>query len=579
MNEVSLNDEIVSFQSVAVNVALYGELVDCGVVASFVTLLSHENSDVAISVINVVMELLDPELLLPKDDGQNVDGTTLRKNMGDLANSFVDAGGLDLLSSNLGRFDESVEEDAKGVEDALTLVESLLDLDRAGVLRPERSDKEEDGLASSVAACICQQTSLVSWLFQRIEKSDGESDGFEAAASAPISPSVLKLHASEVLSTILQNEDYTTKRCGHKLSSLPQYSSAFSEDGVDEEQKPAAKNETDAAATTKTIDGMETLLLAIAAFRKSDPRVEVECEFLENVFDALAASLLREDNVVDFVEAEGIELMLRCLRQRVHAGGGALKVLNFALSGSSSLSSMSVHERACETFVGAGGLKLLFPLYMGRKSSVPCPAACSEGGSDLAKKGSRLQKNGGSNNNGAVAAATASKRAKRAAHARRKWLVEVEQNSIHIMYALTRHVGKDSEFDAHARLLVKFVEEDCEKCDRTIELCLKYDEKARIAEYQYFRSDEAEEAEQMGMDVELGALSAKLRGGGDIFHRSCAILSFACVGSKRCRGHVMDQLKLQGSGTGVIKVGLNEFAALLSDGSQKSQIEYYITEI
>ena len=29
----------------------------------------------------------------------------------------------------------------------------------------------------------------------------------------------------------------------------------------------------------------------------------------------------------------------------------------------------------------------------------------------------------------------------------------------------------------------------------------------------------------------------------------------------------------------VIKVGLNEFATLLSDGSQKSQIEHYITEI
>ena len=87
-----------------------------------------------------------------------------------------------------------------------------------------------------------------------------------------------------------------------------------------------------------------------------------------------------------------------------------------------------------------------------------------------------------------------------------------------------------------------------EKCDRTIELCLKYDEKARIAEYQYFRSDKAEEAESLGIDTELTALNAKLRSGGDVFHRACAILSFSCVGSKRCRGHVMDQLKLQGSG-------------------------------
>lgn len=87
-----------------------------------------------------------------------------------------------------------------------------------------------------------------------------------------------------------------------------------------------------------------------------------------------------------------------------------------------------------------------------------------------------------------------------------------------------------------------------EKCDRTIELCLKFDEKARIAEYQYFRSDEAEEAEQAGVDIELAALDAKLRGGGDMFHRLCAILSFACIGSTRSHGHVRDQLKLQGSG-------------------------------
>ena len=89
-----------------------------------------------------------------------------------------------------------------------------------------------------------------------------------------------------------------------------------------------------------------------------------------------------------------------------------------------------------------------------------------------------------------------------------------------------------------------------EKCDRTIELCLKFDEKARIAEYQYFRSDEAEEAEQLGVDIELASLDAKLRGGGGIFHRASAILSFACVGSTRCHSHVRDQLKLQGSGIG-----------------------------
>ncbi|KAL9178718.1 hypothetical protein ACHAXT_003849 [Thalassiosira profunda] len=558
MNELALHDEIVSFKSAAVDVASYARLAECGMMESFVALLNHENSDVAISVANVLVELLDPALLR---EGEAADPAARARNMGLLANTFVEGGGMDLLASNLGRFDEAVAEDAQGIEDALTLVESLLDLDRTGLLQ---SAKEGEKESSSVVACICDETPLVSWLLERIERSDGEDEA--AAASAPISPAVLKLHASEVLSAVLQHEDYASRRCGKRLAALPKYASAFDDDA---DEKPAAKAPEGENGEKKdeALDGIEVLLLAIAAYRKSDPRVEVECELLENVFDALAASLLREDNVVDFVKAEGIELMLRCLRQKVHSGGGALKVLNFALSGSTGTEANDAYVKACETFVQAGGLKILFPLFMARKSAIPVPAACSEGGSDLAKKGK-------SNNGGTV-----SKRAKRAAHARKRWLAEVERNSINVMYALTRHIAEDAKHDAHARLLSKFIEEDCEKSDRAIELCLKYDEKARIAEYTYFRSDEGEEAERLGADVELAALDAKLRGGGDAFHRSCAILSFACVGSKRCRGHVLDQLKLQGSGITVIKQGLAEFASLLSDGPQRAQVEQYNKEL
>jgi len=79
--------------------------------------------------------------------------------------------------------------------------------------------------------------------------------------------------------------------------------------------------------------------------------------------------------------------------------------------------------------------------------------------------------------------------------------------------------------------------------------------------------------------VDLAALDAKLRNGGDVFHRGCAILSFACAGSTRCHRHVRDQLKLQGSGISVIKAGLAEFSSLLINGSQKDQIENYLSSI
>lgn len=557
MNEISLNDEVLQFKNAAVDVCSYDSLVRHGVVGTFGRLMEHENSDVCMSVVGVMVELLDTQLL-EDGGGEEKEAGVLEKrihNLGVLADAFLAEGGMDAIANNLGRFDESIEEDAKGVEDSLTLIETLLDLDRSNVLGRDAKQKCEP---SSLVSSICK-TALLSWLFNRVEKSD-ESD---ASASNPISPAVIRLHASEVLATILQQEDYSSKRCGVKLSALPQYNSFFTE----ENEKPAAKSNGENAEEPK-VDGMEILLLAIAAYRKSDPKVEVECEFLENTFDSLAASLLRADNVADFVEKEGIQLMLRCVREKVHSGGGALKVLNFALSGSSTASSESndVYKNACEVFVHAGGLKLLFPLYMARKSAIPCPAACSEGGSDLAKK-SMSGKNG------------VSKRAKRAAHARKRWLAEVEHNAVNIMYALTRYIDEKSKYDSYSRLLAKFVEEECEKCDRTIELCLKYDEKARIAEYQYFKSDEAEDAEELGLDVDVAALSAKLRGGGDVFHRLCAILSFVCAGSTRSHGHVREQLKLQGASITIIREGLTEFASLLVDGFQKAQVEQYLSNI
>ena len=462
-DEVALNDAVLCLKDAAADVGLYPELVECGMADSLLTLLGHENVDVAAGAVEVLAELLDPSLLLVvvasgDDDGNGGGNAPSSSSSGgragcvaSLANAFVDGGGLDLLSSNLGRLDESVDEESRCAEEVLALVESLLDLDRGP---PSSSpsgdgggggDEDDGGERPSVAACICERTSLVPWLFERIGRT-ADDPGAAAAATSPPPPDSLRLHSSEVLSAILQHEDYSANMRGPRLAALPRYASAFDDGDGDGGG---------AAAAAKTVDGMDALLLAVAAHRKSDPRSDAGCEFLENALDALAASLLRHDNVADFVEAEGVELMLRCVRQRVHAGGGALRVLSFAMSGSSSSSSSSssggkgedAYRGACEAFVRAGGLKLLFPLYMARKSAMPCPAACSDGGCALAR--------GGGNNN------KASKRARRATRARRQWLAEAERNAANIVYSLTRHIAEDSRYDAHARLLAKFVEEDC----------------------------------------------------------------------------------------------------------------------
>eukprot|EP00956_Cyclotella_meneghiniana_P040002 scaffold184705_cov24-Cyclotella_meneghiniana.AAC.1 len=232
MNEVSLHDTIVSFKNAAVDLSSYHHIVKEGVVTNLVKLMMHENSDVGMCVVSVLVELLDGSLL---DDDNNDNNSseqqqrdkeekrqTRIQNMGLLAHAFIDEGGFEALSNNLGRYDETIEEDARGVEDALTLIESLLDLDRLGVLSSsqnnnEDNDNDEEDSSSVVIDSICK-TLLPSWLFRRIEiknnnsNNNNDDNSNNDSASNPISPAVIRLHVSEVLSTILQHEDYSMKR-------------------------------------------------------------------------------------------------------------------------------------------------------------------------------------------------------------------------------------------------------------------------------------------------------------------------------------------------------------------------------
>ncbi len=75
-------------------------------------------------------------------------------------------------------------------------MESLLDLDRAGALGRGSSlllsgdggggdDGDDGGEYHSVIACICEQTSLVPWLFEHIGRATYDPGGAAAAISPP----------------------------------------------------------------------------------------------------------------------------------------------------------------------------------------------------------------------------------------------------------------------------------------------------------------------------------------------------------------------------------------------------------
>lgn len=432
-SELALFQQISAFSAVAAAPTLFETMLKESILEQLVPLLSHDNADVAMTVMKVFVEWIDSESPTPE--------------MIQLAKALVDDGALKWSIANLGRLDPEQEEEAAGIEDVLTLVENLVELNLLA-----------GGDGESVATHLVKETSIVPWLFQQIESRQSG-------------------RAAEVLSLIFQQSE--VHDVVPDLTKIPPYSSPL----LDEPPSPS-------------IDGMEVLLQAIAIYRKTQPPSEAECDFLENVCLALASALTfsPEINIDKFLDAQGIELVLRCLKEKVHAGGVALKLLDLR------------SRRACEHLVEAGGLKYLFPIFVGRGIPKPMPSA-----------------------------ATGKK-------AKKEWLHMLETQAIQIMYALTRYLTLKSPKDALDRVLVKFAEEDCLKCNRLVELLLKYDQKARIAEYKFYRSTDEED--------ELAALHAKLKGGGDLFHRLGAIAAFCCVGSKKCHRQILDQLTLQQSGIG-----------------------------
>ena len=577
-SELSLQDDIQALQDLATSVDRYNDFVNVGILDLLVGLLLHDNTDIALVVITTLMELLDPDLLVvttttnaAENDDNEMNLERMGWNLGRVTRALLDSSvggtgnsGLELIVANLGRLQEDAQdaddEEKKGVDDIFTLIENMLEMDRMGVVnlacqkRPDEKDTEEYDYVS-VTSILCQSTTCVSYLLEKL--SQKKLEGWDTA---------LRLHAAEVLATIVQHEDARAHL--DNLSQLKPYNSILVED--EEDAANGTKQKATSSKPTQT-DGMECFLQAISTYRKKDPDTEEECEYLENLFDALSASLLNERNVDTFLNGQGVELMLRCISERVNSGFGSLKVLFFCLSGSGSSSTSSrSYKAASQTFVEAGGLKLLFPIFMGRKSAMPKPAKCTDAGNiKLLKKYATCTEQG----------TKPSKRAKRAAHANRDWFSKIEMHCVQVLYALTQHLDEASGQDSKSRLLAKFVESECEKCDRAVELCLKYDTRMRRAEYTYYKSDEAEEAEDRGIDVDLAALNAKLIGGGDIFHRMSAILAFAASGSKRCHEHILEQLQMQNSGVGLIKDSLEEFASMLDQGSQKDQLNKYMSAI
>lgn len=138
-SEADLDSTIKGLSILAEHPELYDEFAKLGCVGSLVSLLAHENTDIAIDAIEVLGELTDEDVEAEETQWKS------------LVDAMLDADVIDLLTQNLTRLQEKRESDRSGVYHVLSVVENLL----------SQNDLSE---------LIGQRSSLLEWLLQRVQE-------------------------------------------------------------------------------------------------------------------------------------------------------------------------------------------------------------------------------------------------------------------------------------------------------------------------------------------------------------------------------------------------------------------------
>ena len=166
-SEVELHDSIQELRVIATAPELYPDFVQLECVQSLLGLLSHENTDIAVAVVDLLQELTDIDALNESEEGTEA-----------LISSLISNQVSALIIQNLDRLNESVREESDGIHNTLAIVENLVEF------RPQ----------------ICKEVAevgLLTWLVKKLK------------VKVPFDNN--KLYASEILSILLQNEPENRK--------------------------------------------------------------------------------------------------------------------------------------------------------------------------------------------------------------------------------------------------------------------------------------------------------------------------------------------------------------------------------
>ncbi|KAJ1927376.1 hypothetical protein IWQ60_002963 [Tieghemiomyces parasiticus] len=306
-SEVELDAALHQLLDVSQAPNLFPDLVELGLVPVLLDLLTHENSDVAAVVIQLLNEWTDEETVENAAGEEAIQSTELDSDTVDAliarerqishllrgVQRFVDAviaaQGLPLVVQNLDRLSDANPDDQPAIFQTLGFAENLVNLD------------------ARYAEAVVSQTDLLSRILTLIRQPAFTANG---------------QYASELLVILLQTSVANRVRLG-------------------------------------ALGGIDQLLRALATYRRRDPASDDELEFMENLFDALCLSLREPELQYQFLKSEGVELMVLMLKERRVSRSRALKVLNYATCTSHTVSQMVV-----EAIVEHAGLAPLMRILM-----------------------------------------------------------------------------------------------------------------------------------------------------------------------------------------------------------------------
>jgi len=278
----------------------YPEFIGTGALQQLVGLLSHENVDIVIDVVELIYEFTDEDSQVD-NEGSEDEGQGRDAELKYLVDALIGMSVLELLADNLRRLNETEDVDRQGVFQILGIFENIT------------------ALEPSVVAKLTEKTNLVKWLLDRIAQTQTDPN---------------RSYAAELLSILLQHENSTRALLGK-------------------------------------LGGIEVVLQGCSRYRRHDPVDADDTEFMDNLFNMLCSSFNEPKNLELFREAEGIDLMVLMIKEPLECRTRAMKVLDYALSG-------TANEEDCKTFIQASGLKWLFQIFAGSSGSKANARSISE---------------------------------------------------------------------------------------------------------------------------------------------------------------------------------------------------------